>query len=77
MQIIVQIILEFLAWIIFRFIGHFLGFYVRFIILKIFKPTLKFDQFLNSESGSNDFYNSLIGIPILIGLILGVAYLFL
>ncbi|MDM1072383.1 hypothetical protein HX001_07760 [Empedobacter brevis] len=70
------VILEILAWIVFEFIGVVLGVTVRFVIFKIFKPSLQFDEFLNSESGSNDFYNFLVGIPIFIGLIFGLLYLF-
>ena len=75
-----QIILEMLGWLIFNFIGplvlHFLGLNMRFSILKIFKPSLIYHEFLDSESGSNDFYNLIVGIPTLCGLIFGIFYLF-
>ncbi len=39
------VILELLAWIVFEFIGVILGATVRFVIFKIFKPSLQFDEF--------------------------------
>lgn len=70
-----QVIFEIFGYILFEFIGGFIGLTIRFIIIKIFKPKLKFDEFSNSESGTNDFYNLIIGIPVLIGLIIGITYL--
>ena len=49
---------------------------MRFSILKIFKPSLIYHEFLDSESGSNDFYNLIVGILTLCGLIFGIFYLF-
>ncbi|MEG0187075.1 hypothetical protein [Algoriella sp.] len=70
-----QIILEILAWIVFEFVGLILGASVRFAIFKIFNSSLKYNEFIDSESGSNDFYNFLVGIPMLCGLIFGIVYL--
>lgn len=70
-----NIILEILAWIIFEFIGVFLGAVVKFLILKMFNSSLTFDEFSTSESGTDNFYNYLVGIPIFIGLIIGVVFI--
>ncbi|WP_282630185.1 hypothetical protein [Empedobacter sedimenti] len=71
-----QIILEILAWLVFEFFGVILGASVRFAVFKMFKPSLKYNEFLDSESGSNDFYNLIVGIPTFCGLIFGIFYLF-
>ena len=70
-----QIIIEILVWLVFELVGLILGASVRFAIFKIFKPSLIYHEFLDSESGSNDFYNLIVGIPTLCGLIFGIIYL--
>ena len=70
-----QIIIEILVWLVFELVGLILGASVRFAIFKIFNPSLKYHEFIDSKSGSDQLYNYLVGILILCGLIFGIAYL--
>ncbi|WP_287441880.1 hypothetical protein [Algoriella sp.] len=41
----------------------------------MFNSSLTFDEFSTSASGTDNFYNYLVGIPIFIGLIIGVVFI--
>ncbi|MGL5234488.1 MAG: hypothetical protein ACRC8Z_07025 [Empedobacter falsenii] len=51
------------------------GIRIRYIILKQFNPKLNFEEFSQNKSGWHKFYNAIVGLLILIGLIFGIAFL--
>ncbi|HBX62717.1 MULTISPECIES: hypothetical protein [Empedobacter] len=71
-----QIILEIIFIAISELIIEIFGIRVRYIILKLFNPKLNFEEFSQNESGWHKFYNAVVGLLILIGLIFGVAFLY-
>lgn len=71
-----QIILEIIFIAISELIIEIFGIRVRYIILKLFNPKLSFEEFSQNESGWHKFYNAVVGLLILIGLIFGVAFLY-
>ena len=70
------IILEIIFIAISELIIEIFGIRVRYIILKLFNPKLNFEEFSQNESGWHKFYNAVVGLLILIGLIFGVAFLY-
>jgi len=71
-----QIILEIIFIAISELIIEIFGIRVRYIFLKLFNPKLNFEEFSQNESGWHKFYNAVVGLLILIGLIFGVAFLY-
>lgn len=71
-----QAILEIIFIAISELIIEIFGIRVRYIILKLFNPKLNFEEFSQNESGWHKFYNAVVGLLILIGLIFGVAFLY-
>ncbi|MBY0065940.1 MULTISPECIES: hypothetical protein [Empedobacter] len=71
-----QIILEIIFIAISELIIEIFGIRFRYIILKLFNPKLNFEEFSQNESGWHKFYNAVVGLLILIGLIFGVAFLY-
>lgn len=71
-----QIILEIIFIAISELIIEIFGIRVWYIILKLFNPKLNFEEFSQNESGWHKFYNAVVGLLILIGLIFGVAFLY-
>lgn len=71
-----QIILEIIFIAISELIIEIFGIRVRYIILKLFNPKLNFEEFSQNESGWHKFFNAVVGLLILIGLIFGVAFLY-
>lgn len=71
-----QAIFEIIFIVIGELIVEIFGIRVRYIILKLFNPKLNFEEFSQNESGWHKFYNAVVGLLILIGLIFGVAFLY-
>ena len=71
-----QIILEIIFIAISELIIEIFGIRVRYIILKLFNPKLSFEEFSQNKSGWHKFYNGVVGLLILIGLIFGIAFLY-
>lgn len=71
-----QAIFEIIFIVIGELIIEIFGIRVRYIILKLFNPKLNFEEFSQNESGWHKFYNAVVGLLILIGLIFGVAFLY-
>ncbi|RRT86348.1 hypothetical protein [Empedobacter falsenii] len=71
-----QAIFEIIFIAISELIIEIFGIRVRYIILKLFNPKLNFEEFSQNESGWHKFYNAVVGLLILIGLIFGVAFLY-
>ncbi|MFV0218959.1 hypothetical protein OBK23_04605 [Empedobacter falsenii] len=71
-----QIILEIIFIAISELIIEIFGIRFRYIILKLFNPKLNFEEFSQNESGWHKFFNAVVGLLILIGLIFGVAFLY-
>lgn len=71
-----QVIFEIIFIAISELIIEIFGIRVRYIILKLFNPKLNFEEFSQNESGWHKFYNAVVGLLILIGLIFGVAFLY-
>lgn len=51
------------------------GIKIRYFFLKLFNPSLNFEEFSQIKSGWHKFYNACVGLLILFGLIIGVLYL--
>ena len=71
-----QVIFEIIFIAISELIIEIFGIRVRYIILKLFNPKLSFEEFSQNKSGWHKFYNAVVGLLILIGLIFGIAFLY-
>lgn len=70
-----QVIFEIIFIAIGELIIEIFGIRIRYIILKQFNPKLNLEEFSQNKSGWHKFYNTIVGLLILIGLIFGVAFL--